>query len=288
MSLQLTVDDTYDFDLTRPDGIQYSPGWMSGIDSSASSPRYNNTIHWTTTPQANFVYFFQGNAISYYGDKDVNSAPILIRFDGGVEELIDATASSTLTQQLLWSKTGLGPGDHQVIIKHNGTSSQYLRLDYLRLESDHGFTPSISGPAASNVPSEALFIDDNHSSLVYSSNWTTDSSAEYGAYYGSTLHRTNTPGDFVSFKFTGTAVWYFANTNRRHGNVEVRLDNGKAQTVSMFGDTWMQQQLMWSQTNLSDGEHTVVITHADDDGVPMTLDFFRLVGRETLGTGNSG
>ncbi|KAG9093896.1 hypothetical protein FRC07_011404, partial [Ceratobasidium sp. 392] len=213
------------------------------------------------------------NAIFYYGDKDANSAPLLIKLDGGVEEPVDATASSTLAQQLLWSKTGLGPGDHQVVIKHNGTSSQYLRLDYFRLQSDHGFTPSISGPAASNVPSQALFIDDNHSSLVYSSNWTLDSSAEYGAYYGGTLHRSSNPGDSVSFKFTGTAVWYFANTNRRHGNVQVQLDGGKAHTVSMFGETGLQQQLIWSQMDLSDGEHTVIFTHADDDGTPMTLDF---------------
>ncbi|KAG9091683.1 hypothetical protein FRC07_011807, partial [Ceratobasidium sp. 392] len=233
-SLQRTVDDTYDFDVTRPDGIQYSPDWTSSTDSS----RYNNTIHWTATPQANLVYFFQGNAISYYGDKDANSAPISIRLDGDIEEFVDATASPTLTQQLLWSKTGLGPGDHQLVIKHNGTSSQYLRLDYLRLESDHGFTPSISGPAASNVPSDALLIDDNHSSLAYSSNWTIDRSAEYSPYYGSTLHRSTNPGDSVSFKFTGTAVWYFANTNRRHGNVQVQLDGGKAQTMSMFGETW--------------------------------------------------
>ncbi|KAG8721155.1 hypothetical protein FRC08_015453 [Ceratobasidium sp. 394] len=277
-SLQLNskiVDDSYDYDPTRPDGIQYSPDWVSNPSLSGSSPRYNNTFHWTTTPQASFIYFFQGNAVYYYADKDVSNAPVSVALDSGDEEFVNATAPSTQTQQLLWSRTGLGPGDHQVVVKHNGTASQYLGLDYLRIESDHGFAPNISGPAASTVPPEALLVDDTDSSLVYSSNWTTNPAGQYGGYFGRSLHVSETPGDSVTFKFKGTAVWYFSNTNRRHGNVQIRVDGGGAEAVSAYGFTWLQQQLQWSKTDLSDGEHTLVMTHADAPGIRMTLDYFR-------------
>ncbi|KAG8711951.1 hypothetical protein FRC08_015213 [Ceratobasidium sp. 394] len=260
-SLQLNskiIDDSYDYDPTRPDGIQYSPDWVSNPSLSGSSPRYNNTFHWTTTPQASFIYFFQGNAIYYYADKDVSNAPVSVALDSGDEEFVHATAPSTQTQQLLWSRTGLGPGDHQVVVKHNGTASQYLGLDYLRIESDHGFAPNISGPAASSVPPEALLVDDTDSSLIYSSNWTTNPAGQYGGYFGRSLHVSETPGDSVTFKFKGTAVWYFSNTNRRHGNVQIRVDGGAAEPVSAYGFTWLQQQLQWSKTDLSDGEHTLV------------------------------
>ncbi|KAG8738666.1 hypothetical protein FRC10_006613 [Ceratobasidium sp. 414] len=63
---------------------------------------------------------------------DVSNALISVALDSGDEEFVNSTAPSTQSQQLLWSRTGLGPGDHQVVIKHNGTTSQYLGLDYLR------------------------------------------------------------------------------------------------------------------------------------------------------------
>ncbi|KAG8788846.1 hypothetical protein FRC12_014129 [Ceratobasidium sp. 428] len=272
-SFEKVVDDSYIFDSTRLDGIQYSPGWIDKPSSSGS--RYNNTFHWTTTPLASLLYNFQGNAIFYYGDKDPANAPISISLDSSEGEIVDATASSTLNQQLLWSRTGLAPGDHQIVIKHNGTANQYLGFDYLRINSDHGFAPNITGPAASVVPSEALFVDDTDPLLVYTSNWTTDSTSQFGSFYGGTQHLCTTQGDSATLKFTGTAVWYFGNANKRHGNIQIQVDGGHSETVSTYGQNLTQQHLHWSKTDLSDREHTVVLTHADQNGVAMTIDFFR-------------
>ncbi|QRW12958.1 transmembrane protein [Ceratobasidium sp. AG-Ba] len=130
-SMDKLVDDSYSYDPIRPDGIQYDSDWMN--DTHPSGPtRYNNTFHWTNTPQAKLIYFFQGNAIYYYADKDSSSAPTSITLDSALEEIVDATTPSAQGQQLIWSKTDLGSGDHQLVITHNGTSNQYLRLDYLR------------------------------------------------------------------------------------------------------------------------------------------------------------
>ncbi|KAG8698373.1 hypothetical protein FRC09_007262, partial [Ceratobasidium sp. 395] len=129
--------------------------------------------------------------------------------------------------------------------------------------------------AASVVPSEALFVDDTDPLLVYTSNWTTDSTSQFGSFYGGTQHVCTTQGDSATLKFTGTAVWYFGNANKRHGNIQIQVDGGHSETVSTYGQNLTQQHLHWSKTDLSDREHTVVLTHADQNGVAMTIDFFR-------------
>jgi hypothetical protein len=45
--------------------------------------------------------------------------------------MISSNATALEYQQLLWSKTGLGPGDHQLVISHAGVTGQYIGLDYL-------------------------------------------------------------------------------------------------------------------------------------------------------------
>ncbi|KAF8599934.1 hypothetical protein BDV93DRAFT_525773 [Ceratobasidium sp. AG-I] len=260
--------------MSRPDGIQYSPNWMLRTGSGASA-RSNNTYHPCVTPRSNLVYFFQGDAIYYYADRNFDHGSASVAIDGARWDEVNSTAPSLQTQQLLWSKTGLGTGDHQIVISHIGTQGQYIGLDYLRIESNHGFVPDKSGPAASSIPSGAFIVDDTDPSVSYSSNWTiVESGLWWGAYYGNSLHATRHPGSTVTFKFNGTAVWYFSDIDVPHGNVQISVDGGPANTTSGYSSVQLTQRLIWSRENLEDKEHTVVITHADSDGSYATLDFF--------------
>ncbi|KAF8599936.1 hypothetical protein BDV93DRAFT_559922 [Ceratobasidium sp. AG-I] len=260
--------------MTRPDGIQYSPNWNLLTGFNAPS-RTNNTYHYSVTPQSNLVYFFQGDAIYYYADRNFPHGLASVAIDGARWDEVNSTSPSLESQQLLWSKTGLGAGDHQIVISHIGTQGQYIGLDYLRIESTHGFVPEKSGPAASNVPAGALIVDDTDPSVSYSSNWTIpDSNLGRGAYYRNTLHATQHPGSTATFKFKGTAVWYFSDIDVPHGNVQISVDGGSGNTTSGYSSVQLTQRLIWSQENLEDREHTVVITHADSDGSYATLDFF--------------
>ena len=89
----------------------------------------------------------EGDAIYYYSDRDVPHGLASVAIDGARWEEINSTANALEFQQLLWSKTGLGVGDHQIVITHIGTQGQYIGLDYLRCVHDFpGVLPFINNP----------------------------------------------------------------------------------------------------------------------------------------------
>ncbi|KAG9082974.1 hypothetical protein FS749_006420 [Ceratobasidium sp. UAMH 11750] len=280
------IDDTYDYTPDRPDGIQYSSNWQT----ITSPSKFNKTVHLTDTRGSSLVYFFQGNAIYYYTDLSIQNAQIRIGVGDDREDLV-ATNASTGPLQPLWSKAGLGPGDHQITIRHAGVSGRYVGLDYLRIESDHGFTPNTTGPAAASVPSEALTVDNTSPDLVYSGNWTTVSSDTLWVYYGGSIAMSRNPGSTITFKFNGTAVWYFAAMfNLFSGTANISVDGEPADVINTFAPSALLQRLLWSKTGLPDGEHTVVLEHAGTDSTHANLDFFRYLpsrGDSSMGSSQS-
>ncbi|KAG8703877.1 hypothetical protein FRC09_003890 [Ceratobasidium sp. 395] len=215
-----------------------------------------------------------GDAVFYAGDQNAHTS-ISFWLDGVFTQL-NASDSIIRAQQPLWSRENLGPGDHELLVRHEGVYGTPIALDFLRVEYPNTFLPLASGPAASIVPSEAVIVDNAELDLVeYSptSGWIC--TAGLGLPYNNTLHTITQPGANITFKFNGTAVWYFSNTDFNHGKVHVSLDGVLGTTVVGFSTHHLNQRLLWSATDLADGEHTVVITHADTDDKVMALDFFR-------------
>ena len=48
------------------------------------------------------------------------------------ERLTGQSSIGQITQQMLWSKTGLSPGQHTIILTQNDTDGKYLGFDYFR------------------------------------------------------------------------------------------------------------------------------------------------------------
>ncbi|KAF8759978.1 nutrient reservoir, partial [Rhizoctonia solani] len=153
-----------------------------------------------------------------------------------------------------------------------------LQLIGTSIESDHGFTPSLAGPAASSIPAEAVTVDDNDLTRVsYSVGWdpAVQTSQYHAFHYGNTMHRTSQTGAYASFKFNGTAAWYYTDLSPGHGKVNVTLDGERSWLVSGDATFISAQRVLWNVSHLPYGEHTVVITHQDTAGLWATLDFFR-------------
>ena len=65
-----------------------------------------------------------------------------------------------------------------------------------------------AGPAAQNVPSQAITVDDSSPDIIYhnESQWIRESDALY--YYNSGMSYTNITGSSLSYSFDGVAIWY--------------------------------------------------------------------------------
>ncbi|KAG8714691.1 hypothetical protein FRC08_011582 [Ceratobasidium sp. 394] len=238
-----------------------------------------NSIFISTEIRGQLIAWLAGDAIQYIGD--ANPHTLITLWLDGVPGRIDAS-NTTQIQQPLWSKRNLGPGDHQLVIRHEGLDESPVTLDFLRIEYEETYLPLVSGPAASIVPPNALIMDDTRLDLFeYSPPSAWNDTTHSGMPYNSSLHATTQTGAAITFKFNGTAVWYFADTDINHGKMHITLDGKLGTTIVGFSTYHLNQRLLWSATDLADGEHTVVVAHADTDGKFMTVDFFRYLPSAT-------
>ncbi|KAF8689645.1 hypothetical protein RHS03_09077, partial [Rhizoctonia solani] len=253
---------------------------------SDSSQSLNGTMHYSNATGMRIAFFFQGNEIYYYGGKGPGYGTVAISVDGVKPyEEVNASSSTVQYKQLLWSRTGLPSGDHQIMINRD---SGQVSLDYFRVVSfNDTIVPSLTGPGASVVPKDALIVDDDdiNAVITYSPAWErienlngATSPGNVG-FHKNTVHRTTTPGAVATFTFNGTAVWYFSDIDSTHGMVQISFDGEQPERVSGFHNPILSQRLIWHKTGLSPSLHQVTITH---DGTPRqyaTVDFFGYLPR---------
>ncbi|CAE7158639.1 unnamed protein product, partial [Rhizoctonia solani] len=282
-----TVDDAYIHNSTQPDGtqsyldgIQYHPAWSH---DRGNSNQFDSTYSTSTKATSNLAYFFRGNTIYFYGETGGDDhGPVKFYLDGDTngDEVFTNTSASIQYQQLLWNKTNLGSGDHQIIVSHQGRASQVVGLDYFIIEYTNadGFTPSQAGPAASDISRGAIIVDDNNlQHFTYYDGWEAgDFKTEvgYSLFYNHTLHRTTKPGAYFTFNFTGTAAWYITDTYKTHASLSVTLGNKVDKIPAGSSNAQLSQRIIWSATGLEYGEHSVVVKHDDESGAFATVDYF--------------
>ncbi|KAG8697329.1 hypothetical protein FRC09_007935 [Ceratobasidium sp. 395] len=290
------VDDSFTYSPSSPSGIQYSPEDWTDRNPVYAAQRFMGTYHVSDTQGAFLTFFFRGRSISYIADKSPAGGPIVIALDtpGGPTATVSGLSENDQFQfqQQIWSWAGLDSGDHQITI-YNPDKSK-MGLDFFLIIPNEGSTdvlPVEHGPGASNVPPNAILIDNRDQSIVYSgSAWEilSDEPGQPASFQGS-MHSTDTPGDRCIFTFNGTGVWYF--TDYRPGNaiVSISIDGSQGENVntSPTDDTARTQRLAWGKSGLSSGVHVVTITHVGGTGSDMSLDFFKYTPSDGLNVASS-
>jgi hypothetical protein len=118
------------------------------VDSSSQGIQFSKPLQWTNTADIRFYqrstwyttshgaslnYTFEGVAIWFYGSIDAPDAFYTISLDGArPERLNGANPIGLLTQQMLWSKIGLAPGQHTITLTQDDDNGKYVNLDYFR------------------------------------------------------------------------------------------------------------------------------------------------------------
>ena len=171
-----------------------------------------------------------------------------------------------------------------------------LAASRIENSSGDGFDLLSAGPTAQNVPAEAVIVDNIDSAITYhnQSQWNFISGDYASNDYGESLSYTWAPGTSLSFSFDGVAIWYdcvshtiqTTNLSHRHygslchycGSFEVSIDGTTPQRVSASSlrpSLRLEQRMIWSNTSLDPGRHTVTLTHDGNYGSFLSLDFFR-------------
>ncbi|KIM26225.1 hypothetical protein M408DRAFT_10046 [Serendipita vermifera MAFF 305830] len=120
-------------------------------------------------------------------------------------------------------------------------------------------------------------IDDPDFRVIYSStpSWRTDLWLEQSPpAYLDTTHRTQNPGAYATFTFTGTAVYVYGHKAADHGFRDFSVDS--ATPTRCDGRTGSQgsQAILYWQDGLSPGSHFLTIQHTGVAPQWLNIDFF--------------
>ena len=105
------------------------------------------------------------------------------------------------------------------------------------------------------------------------------------SYSDSTFTLCTALGASAQFTFNGTGIWIYGAKRPNHNLYNVTLDGGAPQTFNGSADNIFQTPL-FSQTDLSNTQHTITLTNAGVDATRtndyLDVDFVRTISRSFL------
>ena len=95
--------------------------------------RYYGSNNWYSKAHgASLKYTFDGVAIWYYASVNTPGAFYNVSIDGSNPERLSCANPTQFTQQMLWSKIGLTPGQHTFTLTQDDDEGKYINLNYFR------------------------------------------------------------------------------------------------------------------------------------------------------------
>ena len=140
--LALNTDESagYTYDDANP-ALTYSGTWFHANTSNSNytGGDYDQTESWSSTTGSSMTISFTGSAVQWIGPKNNNGGIAAVSVDGGTATSVDTyDASGKVTQEVLYSATGLSSGTHTLTItvtgnKDSGSSGPTIVIDAINI-----------------------------------------------------------------------------------------------------------------------------------------------------------
>ncbi len=239
----VTINDT-------DSGISYNGSGWYHWNAGPGSGYYQDDFHATRNNGDSTSYTFTGTGISYNSSTCTDRGNVDVAIDGVYQTTVNAYSSTCANSHALYSLWGLTSGQHTITLtKKDG---QYMLLDSL------------------TVQTSGTTINDTDNGITYNGGWYSWNAGSGNGYYNDDFHATRNDGDSASYTFTGTGISYMSSICGDRGNVDVYIDGNYQTTVNAYASTCAQQQVLYSTTGLTSGQHTLkLVKHG---GQYMVLD----------------
>ena len=140
-----------------------------------------------------------GTSAAFIGIIPANSSSMAVQIDGGISFSINDTVTGTYKQ---WFQTPkLSDGSHTIAVNCSAGTS----IDFAAVNVTAGNRTRLSG--------RDIIVDNDSPTILYSGHWNRNTSRmndtdHLGYPYGNSTHRSSTPGDSFTFRFTGALVGF--------------------------------------------------------------------------------
>jgi beta-galactosidase GanA len=266
------------YQMTGPafENVYYKNNIAQGVTMQSNYMGVGGT-NWGWLPDPDvYTSYDYGAAISETGEIGSPSNPNDIAGSKyGENKLINdfETSVAPLTQTV--AAAGPTPDNPSVLTMGRVNPSDGTEFTYIR-QGDATSTATVSTHIALNTDEAAGYTyDDTDSALVYSGTWThAGPSAGYtDGDYDSTESFSTQAGASMTVTFTGTGVQWIGPKNTNGGIAAVSVDGGAATDVDTYDPYGKEfQQMLFSDTGLSAGTHTLTITVTGDKDAASSAD----------------
>ncbi|KAG2361344.1 hypothetical protein BDR07DRAFT_1409936 [Suillus spraguei] len=119
------------------------------------------------------------------------------------------------------------------------------------------------------MSSVSFLIDDKSPLIHYDSTWAAGNSGDDSLadqYFRGTFQTSNVTGSVATFSFNGTAFWIYGAKRGNHGTYTVTVDGANFAGNTGQSNTNLFQQVLFNQSRLTQGLHTVSLTNTGVTG----------------------
>ncbi|KAJ6585658.1 hypothetical protein B0H19DRAFT_1016738 [Mycena capillaripes] len=241
--------------------IHYVGQW----NDDGASLEFNGTTKWSAQQGSTASFTFVGTSVIVYGTVGARTAP-----HASMNFLLDNSITGSYTppndmdsdihHEPLWTSPSIANGSHTLVITQTATQSQpagEIYLDYLMYNT----TSTSVG---------AYFIDDRDARIKYTGGWRLFGS---DPDFQHTSQGSSSTGDSFSLEFEGKSISFYGGINNGSAgevlNASIVIDGGPpvffVPPIQTAATT--TNNLIFNSGDLSDGNHTLVVTAENDHTV---------------------
>ena len=254
------------YTMTGPDfeNVYYKNNVAQGVTMQSNYMGVGGT-NWGWLPDPDvYTSYDYGAAISETGEIGAPANPNdIVGSKYGENKLINdfETSVGPLTQTA--AAAAPTPDNPAILTMARANPSTGTEFVYVR-QANATSTATASTHLALNTDEAAGYTyDDTSAALAYTGTWTHagPSSGYTSGDYDQTESWSQTTGSAMSVTFTGTAVQWIGPKNTNGGIAAVSVDGGTPTDVDSYGAFGKEfQQVLFSDSGLSQGTHTLTIT----------------------------
>jgi outer membrane protein assembly factor BamB len=242
---------------------------VNGVVTRPAAGQGDQTVTLTATIQKGTVVQTKVFVVIVKQLPDVTPPSVIVDVVGGTYNSLQ-TVSITATEPaaIYYTLDGSEPNTSSFVYNSPLEIATTTTLKYFAVDVA-GNASTIETQIYTILITATGWVEEYHSSLRYSGNWTVFESGDYsgGAYrYGG--GRQNS----VELTFEGIGIRWIAATSEKHGLADVYIDGQLVGEVNLYSKELKHQQVVFETSGLSNGVHTIRIVKKNALGHPNGKD----------------